>query len=259
MNLVITFLLAVLGLFAAMLALMEMGWRIGVYRKKRDAKGAHSGLGAIEGAVYGLMGLLVAFTFSGAASRFDARRELIGHETNDIGTAYLRVDLLPPDLQPAIREDFRNYVDARLGYYRNVGSDEAAAKTESDKATALQGKIWSESVAACQKASVPSTTSLVLSSINSMIDVTTTRAVAFETHPPAVVFWGMGILVLASALLAGYSLAEAQTRSLVHMFVYSAIFAIAVYVIIDLEFPRVGLIRIDSADHFVVDLRNNMR
>ena len=123
MNLVITFLLAVLGLFAAMLALMETGWRIGVYRKKRDAKGAHSGLGAIEGAVYGLMGLLVAFTFSGAASRFDARRELIGHETNDIGTAYLRVDLLPPDLQPAIREDFRNYVDARLAYYRNVGEN----------------------------------------------------------------------------------------------------------------------------------------
>src|SRR5271167_2772036 len=124
--------------------------------------------------------------------------------------------------------------------------------------TEMSGKIWSESVAACQKASVPATTSLVLSSVNSMIDVTTTRAVAFETHPPAVVFWGMGILVLASALLAGYSLAEAQTRSLVHMFVYSAIFAIAVYVIIDLEFPRVGLIRIDSADHFLVDLRNNM-
>lgn len=92
-----------------------------------------------------------------------------------------------------------------------------------------------------------------------MIDVTTTRAVAAETHPPVVVFWGMGILVLASALLAGYSMAEAQTRSLVHMFVYAAIFAVAVYMIIDLEFPRVGLIRIDAADHFLVQLRSNMR
>ena len=60
------------------------------------------------------MGLLIAFTFSGAATRFDGRRQLIGEEANAIGTAYLRMDLLPQAAQPALREDFRNYVDARL-------------------------------------------------------------------------------------------------------------------------------------------------
>jgi hypothetical protein len=256
MNQVIIFLLVVAGLFAVMLALMHAGWRVGVWRG-RDS-GANAGLGTIDGAVFGLMGLLVAFTFSGAATRFDTRRQLIGQEANAIGTAYLRIDLLPAPAQTTLRDDFRNYVDARLGYFRKLALDEAAAKTDLDKSIVLQGKIWSESVAGCAEVSSPATTALVLSSLNEMIDITTTRAVALEMHPPTVIFWGLGVLVLASALLAGYGMAEAKTRSWLHIVIYSAILAIAVYVITDLEYPRVGLIRIDVADHVLTDLRNSM-
>jgi hypothetical protein len=72
-------------------------------------------------------------------------------------------------------------------------------------------------------------------------------------------FGGLAVLVLASALLAGYGMAEAKTSGLRHMLIYSAILAIAVYVILDMEYPRVGLIRIDAADHVLVDLRSSMK
>jgi len=259
MNQIILFVFVVISLFALILALMEVGRRVGRRRNGVDPEGSHTGLGAIDGAVFGLMGLLVAFTFQGAASRFDARRQLIGQETNAIGTAYLRIDLLPAADQPALRNDFRNYLDARLGYYKNLPLDSTTAKAELDKSIALQEKIWSESVAGCEKVNFSATTSLVLSSLNEMIDITTTRAAALEMHPPAVVFWGLGVLVIASALLAGYGLGEAETRSWLHMLIFSAILAMAVYVILDLEFPRVGLIRIDAADHLLVDLRKSMK
>ena len=259
MNQVAIFFSVVIGLFAVMLVLMEVGWRVGVRRKRQDAAGAHVGLGAIDGAVVGLMGLLVAFTFSGAGTRFDARRHLIGEETNAIGTAYLRVDLLPAAAQPELRDDFRNYVDARLGYYKNLSLDDAAAKTELDRSVALQKKIWAESVAGCEKVNSSATTSLVLSSLNDLIDITTTRAVALEAHPPSVIFWALGVLVLACALLAGYGMAEAKTRSRMHMLIYSTILALAVYVILDLEYPRVGWVRIDRADHVLIDLRASMK
>jgi hypothetical protein len=58
------------------------------------------------------MGLLIAFTFSGAASRFDTRRQLVVEEANAIGTAYLRLDLLPASAQSALRESFRRYLEA---------------------------------------------------------------------------------------------------------------------------------------------------
>ena len=73
-----------------------------------------TGASLVDAAVTGILGLLIAFTFAGAQSRLDARRQLIVRETNIIGTAYLRLDLLPPEDQPAIRQLFRDYVDARL-------------------------------------------------------------------------------------------------------------------------------------------------
>jgi hypothetical protein len=259
MNQVIIFFSVVIGLFVVILVLMEVGRRVGVRRRNQDAAGAHTGLGAIDGAVFGLMGLLIAFTFSGAAARFDARRQFIGQEANAIDTAYLRIDLLPAAAQPALREDFRNYVDARVLYYKNLALDDGAAETALNQFTALQGKIWSESVAGCEKVESSATTSLVLSSLNEMIDITTIRAVALQTHPPAVIFWGLAVLILAGALLAGYGTAEAKARSWLHMLIFSAILAVAVYVILDLEYPRVGLIRIDAADRPLIDLRNSMK
>src|SRR5437870_1497571 len=126
-----------LALFCGMLVPLEIGRRIGVRRMAQDPEGARAGIGAIEGAVFGLLGLLIAFTFSGAASRFDTRRQLIVEETNDIGTAYLRLDLLPADLQPALRESFRRYLDARIEVYRKL-PDIAAARKSLAKADELQ-------------------------------------------------------------------------------------------------------------------------
>ncbi|HEY5866855.1 MAG TPA: DUF4239 domain-containing protein, partial [Candidatus Tectomicrobia bacterium] len=103
-----------LSLSLGMLLCLAIGRWIGVRRMRQVTADARQGIGAIEGAVFGLMGLLIAFTFSGATSRFDTRRQLIVEEANAIGTAYLRLDLLPAAAQPALRELFRRYVDARL-------------------------------------------------------------------------------------------------------------------------------------------------
>ena len=116
-----------LGLFVCMLVLLEVGRRIGVHRLAKDPEGARVGFGAIEGAVLALLGLLLAFTISGAGGRFDARRQLIVEETNAIGTAYLRLDMLPHAVQPALRENFRRYVDTRIEVYRKL-PDIVAAK-----------------------------------------------------------------------------------------------------------------------------------
>jgi len=259
MQQIVVFFCIVISLFVLMLALMEIGRRAGVRRRRQEGEAASDGLGTFDGAVFGLMGLLVAFTFSGATERFYARRHLIIQETNAIGTAYLRIDLLPAAAQPTLRDDFRNYVDTRLAYYRTLHEDSEESRKNLERVTGLQGKIWSEAVAACEKARAPATPALVLGALNEMIDITTTRAASLEMHPPKVVFWALGILVLASALLAGYGTSKARTRAWLHMLLYSGILAMAVYLILDLEYPRVGLIRIEATDHFLVDLRASMK
>jgi hypothetical protein len=258
MDHVLNVLLFAVLLFLGILFLLEAGRRIGLRRKANDAEGAQEGLGVVDGAVFGLLGLLIAFTFSGAAARFDTRRQLIVEETNAIGTAYLRLDLLPADAQPALRESFRRYVDTRLEVYRKV-PDMAAVKTELAKATALQSEIWTQAVTVCQRAGAQSATMLLLPALNQMIDITTTRTMAAQIHPPMVIFGMLGGLALIGALLAGYGMAGSATRSWLHMLGFATVLAVAVYVILDIEFPRLGLIRVDAFDQALVELRQSMK
>lgn len=250
--------LCTVGLFALTLSLLEVGRRMGRRRVSMLGRDSLNGVSALDGAVFGLLGLLLAFTFSGAAARFDARRQLIVAEANDIGTAYLRIDVLPASHQPAIRESFRKYLDSRIETYRKL-PDIAAAKAELANNIRLQGEIWTQAVAAGRASDSPAATMLMLPALNAMIDVTTTRTMAAESHPPPVVFAMLLILVLASAFLAGHGMAVAEGRDWLHMICFAIVMSSAVYVILDFEFPRIGFVRVDDFDHALVELRASMK
>jgi hypothetical protein len=246
------------GLFLGMLLLLETGRRIAIRRLAQDPEGAREGLGVVEGAVFSLLGLLIAFTFSGAATRFEGRRHLIVEEANDIGTAYLRIHLLPASAQPALRELFRQYLDSRLGMYQKL-PDVEAAQAELARSLQLQGEIWSKAVEACRDSGSQPAHMLLLPALNAMIDITTTRTEAMKNNPPSIIFAMIVVLSLAASLLAGYGMAGGKSRSWAHIVGFAAVMAITVYVIVDLEYPRFGLIRVVDADRVLLELRESMK
>ncbi|MBK8794369.1 MAG: DUF4239 domain-containing protein [Holophaga sp.] len=245
-----------LGLFLLLLLLVEVGRRLGIRQVKADPE--HRGIGPIEGALFALLGLLIAFTFSGAENRFQARRQLIVQEANAIGTAYLRVDLLPPQEQPRMRENFRQYLDSRLAVYQRL-QEPTASHAARARAEALQAEIWGQAVRCAQTASTTLPGMLLLPALNDMIDITTTRAVALQTHPPKIVYGILFGLTLLSALMAGHAMAASRARSWLHILCYAGIMVLALVVIVDFEYPRMGLIRIDAVDQVLVDLRAGMK
>lgn len=244
-------------LFFGMLGLLDVGRRIGARRLAQEADGAQVRVGVVEGAVFGLLGLLLAFSFSGAAARFDARRQLIVQETNAISTAWLRLDLLPRDAQPGIREEMRRYLDARLSAYQSL-PDLALAERELARSLQIKDELWAKAIAVAHTDAGDRGRALVLSALNDMFEIATVRTLATRMHPPFVVFCMLALLAFTGALLAGLGMAGGRTRSWVHMVTFAATIAVAAYVIIDLEFPRVGLIRVDEFDRALVELRNSM-
>jgi hypothetical protein len=245
-------------LFIGMLVLIEVGRRVGARRLAADPDGARTGISAVEGSLFGLLGLLIAFTFSGANSRFDARRQLITEEANAIGTAWLRIDLLPPEIQPGMRDLFRRYLDSRLETYAKL-PDIAAAEEELARSIAIQGKIWTAGVDAVKAGAPGPSGSLVLNALNSMFDVVSKRTAAARTHPPLVIYVMLMALAFAAALIAGIGMAGSKTRSWVHVLGFAAVLSITVYVILDLEFPRLGLVRVDTFDRSLHELRDSMK
>ena len=225
-----------IGLFVGMVVLLELGRRLGRRRRGTDEDGVRAGLGAVEGAVFALLGLLIAFTFSGAAARFDTRRLQIVDEANAIGTAWLRLDLLPAAAQPELRELFRRYLDLRLNAYQKF-PDVEAVRAELARATALQGEIWTRAVAGAQQ-TPNAVVAQLIPALNEMFDIASSRTAAPRMHPPAIVFIMLGALALLSSLLAGHAMAGEKTWSWLHAVAFAAFVASATYVILEIEFPR---------------------
>jgi hypothetical protein len=256
MNNELSAILFVVFLCLGMLACFYFGRRMGV--REAAQHGGKVGLGAIEGAIFALLGLLIAFTFSGAATRFEDRRHQIVEEANDIGTAYLRIDLLPAEAQPEMRDLFRQYVDARLSIYQHI-SDLAKARAELARSQELQNVIWTKAVAASGQTSSNVASMLLLPALNAMFDITTVRTSATEDHPPIEIFGMLWVIALASSGMAGYQLVGAQSPRTKHILGYVLILSISIYVILDLEFPRLGIIRVDHFDHYLADVRSSMK
>lgn len=250
-------LLLAAGLFVGMVVLVEVGHRVALRRRSQVAEEENKGLGVIEAAVFSLLGLLIAFTFSGAATRFDGRRQLIIEEANNIGTAYLRIDLVPEQNQAELRGMFKQYLDSRLDTYRKL-PDLDAAMAEMALSRKYQDEIWTYSVTACRDSGSQSCNMLLLPAINAMFDISTTRTEAAKIHPPSIIFAMIVLLSLAGSLLAGYGM-SGKSRSWVHIVAFAAVMAITVYVIIDIEYPRYGLINVAGADKVLADIRASMK
>jgi hypothetical protein len=250
--------LIAIGIFAGVLVSLRAGRILG-----ERAIGRHgsigSTIGSLEAAVFALLGLLIAFTFSGALTRFDGRRAQVVQEANAIGTAWLRIDLLPAAAQPKLRESFRAYVDSRIATYRKL-PDLKAAKQELAHSEQLQNEIWAQAVAAVRQPQArPQAELLLIPALNDMFDITTTRIAATQMHPPAIIYAMLIALSLVAGLLAGYQSAGEKGYAWIHKIAFATIVALTVYVILDIEYPRLGLVRIDAIDHLLVDVRAGMK
>lgn len=246
------------GLFLGILACLELGYRAGRRAAEKHPEWAHEGIGVIEAAIFGLLGLLLGFSFAGGTSRLDARRQLIVQEANAIGTAYLRLDELPAAQQPEMRRLFRDYLETRLRVYRALPNLKAAEQ-QLARANLQQQEIWSNAVTGSRQDPTQNAARLLLPALNDMIDVTTARTIALHTRLPALIFALLVLVSLLSGLLAGYAMAKRERPSRLHMLLYAGVIALTVYVVLDLDEPRAGFIRLDTAENALVQLRDSIR
>lgn len=246
------------GLFVLVLLFVWIGRWIAAKRSAEETERERVGLVTVETVIYALLGLMIAFTFSGASNRFDARRAQTVLEANAIGTAYLRIDLLPAAAQGPLRAKFRAYTDARMGVYSAI-PDMQASDAHAARAAALQNQIWADAIAALRGAPLQASL-LVVPALNDMFDIASTRTIALRTHTPTIIFGALVLLTLACALLVGYGLAGGKPFATnFHMIGFALMMTVTIYVILDLDHPRVGLIRLDYVDQAFIDLRAAMK
>ncbi len=244
--------------FVGVLATLEMGYKIGRQRNAIQKDEASNETNVLSGSVYALLTLLLAFSFSLAVQRFEARRHLIVDQANAIGTAYLRIDLLPESDQPGLRHEFERFTDAQIAYGKalSAGQDGNEASRETLDA---EKRIWTLAMVSLQNDSHESNRILISQSFNQMFDNASAKSQEAETRTPQVFFVLLISLSLASALLAGKAMAGKPSRSWGHRIIFAGVLALVLYVIWDLDDPRQGAIRINGTDKILYQVRDQMK
>lgn len=244
--------------FAAIILFQEFGWRLGRRKSAPEEKEEGDAAGLLDNAVFGLFGLLLGFTFSGSAARFDHRRELVAKVVNTTGTAWRRIEALPRQSQDSVRVPFRRYVDALLSSYQ-VGNLSSDVYRQPPAVTQAEDQTWAQAIKACLNKDGEQARMLLLPALDDMFGAVEEERLAGRVHPPYAIFVMFGLTALVTALLAGLAVSRSNGRGWVHRVGTALTISLAVYVILEMEYPRLGLIRVYAMDQALVDLRATMK
>jgi hypothetical protein len=236
-----------------------IGYKFGLLKERKDPKSTSTGIVKVaEATVFALLGLLVAFTFAGSYDRFENRKYRIMDEINYIHTAYDRISLLRPDLQPGMRKMFKQYINSRIDTYNRL-AEFRGFKSELGFFEVMSDSLWERAAEAAKLTNNNATTILFLPAVNNMLEMANTRILLTRIHPPAQIFVLLIGLAALSSFLAGFSMARNKNYSQVYTLCFIAVMAYTLYVIIDLEYPRIGMIRVGAFDAYLVEMRDNLK
>ncbi|MGB8874247.1 MAG: hypothetical protein WCB64_02960 [Desulfobaccales bacterium] len=245
-------LVASIGFF---LLATEAGFLLG--RRSQETIGDHSlaQIYTIQGATLGLLALLLGFTFSMAVSRYDARKQVVLEESNAIGTTFLRAQLLPEPPREEVSNLLRRYVEVRLEFYE-AGNNQKILREVKDKTERLQNQLWTDGAALGEKDPRAVTTGLFLQSLNEMIDLNAKRISALENHVPVVTLVLLYFVAIMATGLIGYGCGLSGVRKFFVTIILSILISAVIMVIIDLNRPSMGLIRVNQQR--MLDLRDSL-
>lgn len=234
-------------LFIAMLAALEAGTRIGRARQHGANESRKSQLSAVQGSLLGLLALLLGFTFSLALQRFDDRSRAVVDEANAIGTTLLRAETLDPAVRGEVTALLAEYVDLRARASSVTLADHDEREALLAAAVDMQAALWAQlgDVLAADDRTV--TSGYYLQSLNEMIDSYGRRGAALDRHVPEPVLFLLFLTFLLVSLIVGITSGAANDRPPSAIMLMELLIVLLVFVIIDLDRPRRGLIEIDQS------------
>jgi hypothetical protein len=231
----------VLLFISAMLLLLgEISYRLGraIHRRNPGASQGHGS--SAQGAVLGLLGLLLGFSFAMAVGRFDARRALVVEEANSIGTTWLRTDFLAAPFKNEIRELLIEYTDIKLAAFDQEKTPTAAMASK-EKIARIHDELWKSASFAVAERNTPVVATFI-TSLNETIDLDANRRAALHNHVPGAV-WLLLFTVAGCGVWAScHGCGTAGHRSVFNQVLFPILIAVVITLISDIDRAHKGLI-----------------
>ena len=231
-------------ILAALILVTTMGYAMG----KRHAKLPYplpekreKTAGTITGAMLALLGFMLAISISMADSHFEARRRLVLDEANAIGTSRLRAMAIGGPHGTEIVRLLKDYARVRIDFF-SAGEDPTRLKSVYKRTFDLQQLLWNHACAIATPAPTP-ISALLLSSLNEVFDLATSRRWALEVRIPLYVINLLLAFSLLSMGMMGYYFGICGVRHRILSALLFAAFTIAILLVMDLNNPRGGYVK----------------
>lgn len=230
----------VVGL-VAILGASEIGRLLGVRATGRGG----DDVSTLEGAILGLLALMIGFTFAMALSRFEARRDALLTEANAIGTTALRARLLPAPHSADALKSLQEYVKIRLDITQRVLTA-AELKTAIGRSNEIQEALWRNAMALAAKDTGLVPTGVFIQSLNEMIDSQGKRLAALRNRVPNIVFLALYGVAIVAFIFAGYANGLGARRVRLPVYVMGVLVSGVILLIQDLDRPTAGFISVSQ-------------
>jgi len=247
--------LLVIILLLLMLACIKLGEAFARRRRARLEFPDNPANSAINGAVFGLLAFLLAFTFSMSGNRYDDRRQASIVEANAIGTAILRADLYPDSLRQAFLADFKNYLQARIDNFA-AGPNIEAIKTADKQAAVFAARLWSRATGFAHVNPSPVISGQMIPALNDMFDSATSNTFSELIRVPTSIVFMLFALSLISSFFMGYISVSKGRFDWFTGAGFCVLTSLVIFITLDLDRPRRGLIQLDTSHGAIISLMN---
>lgn len=231
-------------LFASILLAYELFFRLGRKYQKNTDNEVKAQNNTVQAGILGLLALLLGFTFNMALQRFDNRSYAVIKEANAIGTSILRTKLLPEPYDSITYNLLQKYVDYRI----EISSVDLTNLNErqmiNGKTDIVQNQIWDWAIKAAEIDPRPVTTGYFIASLNDVIDARGERSAILQRHVPEVILFLLFIVFIIGGALMGYTSGLGLKRAYISTVMFTFLIVLVVFIIIDLDRPKRGLIKI---------------
>jgi hypothetical protein len=232
-----------LTLFAIVFGATLIGVALG-RRHRHQSEVIREPFAALQGALLGVVGLILAFGLALAVGRYESRRAALVDEANAIGTTYLRAQLLNEPQRERSLALLVKYTDASIRLTKAIpGSADAREiiAVESD----LQRQLWALAGEAVARKPVDTAPRIYVETLNTMIDAQETRVAGLNNRvPDAVLILEVVGGAVGVALLAFYL--SVLGRGLVTVLLAAGLVTMLLLVTFDLDRPTRGLITVPA-------------
>jgi len=221
---------------------------------RRDEVESRGGVNSLLGALFGLWGFILAFTFGNSSSRFDNVRNIMVDESNIIRNAILRADVFPDSVRTALREDLRKYLDARIAYYDYVRDFDKFTKAKEDAATTGKA-LWAITVDASRQPNMVPATNNMFSTLTSMFDAASKRDAVLLSGVPELIVYMLFFLAMVISFIGGFTTPVIKQKEWIVIAGFILLACVIIYITLDLGRPMRGLIRPNVGEDRMVALK----